>query len=310
MPNYFFDDVLRATNSHLGVNHWSPPSAKWDKLSLNFKSAPSKGLNVDYSMVKQEEWDVSKNEAKASEKNTTTIARTKDGKKYTFAMASDAFKQGVAGNLFNDGWKIDGAIALEQKPIKKEWKHKGTLSAASPVMSDKMRLWFNAEVEYNQKKETTSTAKLSVSYDQWHAGVAGQMKGDKIEKKHAQVCYNDKNAQYFARSDLAAQTAGMGCSIEHDSFTHSYEAVYDWTKDAKGIKGTPVSIIGGGDYDLSKQTGLSYNWFIGETWNYNQSVAHKMTDNWSVSANQAFDAGRLNGKQPAYDLGFSLTYKL
>lgn len=298
-------------------------------------------------MVKQEEWDESKNEAKASEKNTTTIARTKDGKKYTFAMASDAFKQGVAGNLFNDGWKIDGAIALEQKPIKKEWKHKGTLSAASPVMSDKMRLWFNvsihyksclsahvnsqhltssiylteylgnkltfylqAEVEYNQKKETTSTAKLSVSYDQWHAGVAGQMKGDKIEKKHAQVCYNDKNAQYFARSDLAAQTAGMGCSIEHDSFTHSYEAVYDWTKDAKGIKGTPVSIIGGGDYDLSKQTGLSYNWFIGETWNYSQSVAHKMTDNWSVSANQAFDAGRLNGKQPAYDLGFSLTYKL
>ena len=177
-------------------------------------------------------------------------------------------------------------------------------------MGNKLTFYLQAEVEYNQKKETTSTAKLSVSYDQWHAGVAGQMKGDKIEKKHAQVCYNDKNAQYFARSDLAAQTAGMGCSIEHDSFTHSYEAVYDWTKDAKGIKGTPVSIIGGGDYDLSKQTGLSYNWFIGETWNYNQPVAHKMTDNWSVSANQAFDAGRLNGKQPAYDLGFSLTYKL
>lgn len=121
---------------------------------------------------------------------------------------------------------------------------------------------------------------------------------------------NDKNAQYFARVDEVAKTAGAGCSIEHDSFTHSYEGVFNYGKDAKGFMGSPVSFVGGGEYDLSQSTGLGYTWTAGEHWMYNQTVSHKVDDHWKVECNQAFDAERLSTKQPAYDIGFGVSYKI
>ncbi len=94
-------------------------------------------------MSKSQEWDAEKGAHKQSEKNACAVTRVKDGKKFSFAMASDAFKQGASGNLYNDDWKVDGALALEQKPAKKEWKGKGTLAVSSPLVADKIRLWLN-----------------------------------------------------------------------------------------------------------------------------------------------------------------------
>lgn len=310
MPNFFFDDLLRTTNSHLDVNHWAPPVTKFDTLALTFKAAPTKELSVQHTMSKSQEWDAEKGAHKQSEKNACAVTRVKDGKKFSFAMASDAFKQGASGNLYNDDWKVDGALALEQKPAKKEWKGKGTLAVSSPLVADKIRLWLNAELEHNDKSQWTTVAKASVSYDQTHVGTAAELKDGKVEKHHAQVVYNDAAAQYFARADLVAKTAGTGCSIEHDKFTHSYEATFGWGQGAEGFLGSPLSFVGGGEYDLSKASSLGYTWSLGKTWAYNQTVDHKVDDHWTVSATQAFDSDRLSTKQPAYDLGFAVTYKL
>jgi hypothetical protein len=94
-------------------------------------------------MVKSEEWDKEKLASKKSEKNTTSVAHSKDGKKISFGFASDAFKQGLSGNLYNDDWKVDSTVAFEEKPAKKEWKAKNTYAVSSPVLAEKMRLWFN-----------------------------------------------------------------------------------------------------------------------------------------------------------------------
>lgn len=310
MPNFHFDDVLRTTNSHLDVNHWAPPSTKWDTLTASFKAAPAKGLSVAHTRSNSQEWDSAKSAFKLSEKNATTITKAKDGNKYSFAVASDAFKQGFSGNLMNDDWKVDGAVALEEKPAKKEWKGKATVSIVSPVLAEKMRLWVNAELEHNQASEWTTLAKCNVSYDQWHVGAAAEIKKGEVEKKHVQVAFNDKEAQYFARADLKAESAGIGCSIEHEKFTHSYEATFSWAKNASGFMGSPISVVGGGDYDLSKATSLGYTWTLGSGYAYNQSTSHKLNDNWTVAANQAFDSERLSTKQPAYDVGFGVTYTL
>jgi hypothetical protein len=106
-------------------------------------------------MSKSQEWDSAKSAFKNFEKNATTITKVKDGNKYSLAVASDAFKQGLSGNLMNDDWKVDGVIALEKKPVKKEWKGKATVSVVSPVMSDKMRLWVNVSTTYNYKPQRT-----------------------------------------------------------------------------------------------------------------------------------------------------------
>jgi len=310
MPNFYFDDLLRTTNSHLDVNHWAPPATKFDTLALTFKAAPSKDLALAHTMSKSQEWDSGKSAHKQSEKNSTTVTKTKDGKKFTFAVASDAFKQGVAGNLYKDDWKVDGALALEQKPAKKEWKGKATLAVCSPVVAEKMRLWFNAELEHNEKSQWTTTAKASVNYDQTHVGAAAQLKDGKVEKQFVQAVYNDAAAQYFARANVLEKTAGLGCSIEHEKFTHSYEGTFNWGSGAEGLMGSPISFVGGGEYDLSKASSLGYTWTLGKNWAYNQTVDHKLDEHWTVSATQAFDSERLSGKQPAYDLGFSATYKL
>lgn len=104
---------------------------------------------MSHNVQHTQEWSADKNEYKKAEKHTTAISRAADGVKYNFGFASDAFKAGVAGNLFNDGWKVDGALSGEKKDVKKEWKGKAVVSACSPVLSEKARMWANVSRRYN-----------------------------------------------------------------------------------------------------------------------------------------------------------------
>ena len=167
-----------------------------------------------------------------------------------------------------------------------------------------------AELEGKHDKTWTAILKANFNYDNWHAGMAAEIVDGKATKKHGQIVMNDKDAQYFGRVNEIEKTAGLGCSIEYAEFTHSYEGVFGWEKDFKGFMDSPVSIVGGGEYELSKATTLGYTWTAAEHISYNQSVSHKLENNWTVSVNQAYDGKRLGTKQPAYDIGFGVTYKL
>jgi len=98
-------------------------------------------------MTRKTEW---KGDAAAvSEKNSTKVAYTRDGIKFGMGFASDAFTGSVAGNLYEDGWLVNGVANCEKKPAKKEWKGKGALAVRSPIFSEKMRLWINVSERYN-----------------------------------------------------------------------------------------------------------------------------------------------------------------
>jgi len=258
--------------------------------------------------VKQTEWK--DGEEKRSEKNTTALVQTRDGVKYDFAFASDAFKLGAAGNLVKGDWTVDGAIKTECKSAQGAWKAKGLVHTQSPKWNNNMHLWLNAEMETNEKGTWTTVAKMNFAYEQWHFGLAGENKDGDMIKQYAQVVFNDKKAQYWCRLNEKATQLGGGCSIEHDNFTHSYEGTYDYGKDAEGMFGSPVSFFGGGEYDLGKHTTLGYTWGWGKYVNYNQEVSHKVDDKWHVSMEQSFDSEHIGTKRSPYDMGVGVTYKL
>lgn len=222
-------------------------------------------------------------------------------------------KMSAAGNLYNDGWKVDGKGEFEWKYTKSEWKGKGVLNTCSPVMAEKMRVWLNTELEHNQESEWKTLLKMNVSYDQYHVGVAGQNEKGEWSKQFVHLVKNDKDRQYFVRADLKDQAFGAGCSIDHESFSHSYEATAALGAEAQpGIAGTPVTVVGGGEYELSKKHNVGYTFTVGSSFQYNQTIEHKVDDKWTVAVSQAFDSECLekDRKKPAYDFGVGLTYKL
>jgi len=314
MPSFYFDDVLRTVNGHLDADLWCPPP-KWTLWEISAKCKPRSNFEISHNQKWQNEWKgIGKDEKEAkSEKMTTNFKWSNNNVKYGFGLISDAMKMSAEGNLYNNGWKVDGKGEYEWKFAKSEWKGKGVCNAVSPVMAEKMRLWANAELEHNQASEWKSLVKMNVSYDQYHVGVAAQNEQGDWSKQFVHVVKNDKDRQYFGRADLKNSTVGIGCSIDHESYSHSYEGTADLGADAKpGVAGTPVTIVGGGEYELSKKHSVNYTFTLGNTFQFNQTIEHNVDDKWTVAVNQAFDTECLekDRKKPAYDFGVGVTYKL
>jgi len=221
-------------------------------------------------------------------------------------------KASAEGNLMNKDWKVDGKVDAAWKHSKKEWSGKGTVTANSPVMMDKMRLWINSELELNESSVMRGLMKMNVSYDCYHVGVAGERKDEKWEKQYAHLVWNDKERQFWGRVNLMESNVGLGCSMERDCHSHSYEAQVDLGDSPSGVAGTPLSIVGGGEYELSKKASINYTFGIAKHFTYNQNIEHKVDDKWTVEINQSFDAECLESgrKKSAYDFGMGFTYKL
>jgi len=91
---------------------------------------------------------------------------------------------------------------------------------------------------------------------------------------------------------------------------NTWEAQIGTATGFEGIKGQPVIVRGGYDVDLNDQTSHAMYWKWGknvEIWNKNE---HKIDNNWTFGFKQRYDSSKLGGKEPSYDIGFSMTYKL
>jgi len=107
------------------------------------------------------------------------------------------------------------------------------------------------------------------------------------------------------------ENVGLGCKIEHGKFTHSYEAEVTYGKEnTSGFMNSPVSLTMGGEYDLNDKTNVDYTMRIASDISYNQNVSHELSDKCSLTITQAFDSQNIEGKEPAYKLGFGFNYKL
>jgi len=115
-----------------------------------------------------------------------------------------------------------------------------------------------------------------------------------------------KDSFYWLRSDYMGKQVRAGCDQQlKDGINHSFEAVYSWDG-AAGIMGKPFQLLGGVEYELSDKTTLS----AGGKWygNYEieSGVEHKVDNNWTVSASQAFSSA----DKTDYHFGFTASYKL
>jgi len=107
------------------------------------------------------------------------------------------------------------------------------------------------------------------------------------------------------------ETFGLGCKVDHGSFTHSYELETAFGKDNTcGVMNSPISLVMGGDYKLNDKTNVDYTMRIASDISYNQNVEHELSEKCSLTVGQSFDSANIEGKEPAYKLGFGLNYKL
>jgi hypothetical protein len=157
---------------------------------------------------------------------------------------------------------------------------------------------------------TTITPKANFSYQDMHIGFAARREGEKVTKTFAQAVYHDKENLYWGRADLLAETFSTGCMIDEKHRIHSHELVYSWVKDFKGIKGFPVELNNGGEYECNDKTNLGWTLKVGEHISYAHEVSHKVDKNWTLGMVQQFDNSRKGTKLPMYDVGFKASYKL
>jgi hypothetical protein len=88
---------------------------------------------LSHTWTKQQEWtgaDYTK-----TTKTASKIGFKHDDTKFDVAVANDKFTFKVAHPLVTDDWKVNGSVAVEAKPAKKETKVTAASSIVSPDFS-------------------------------------------------------------------------------------------------------------------------------------------------------------------------------
>ena len=124
---------------------------------------------------------------------------------------------------------------------------------------------------------------------------------------------NDKSRQYFVRGDMKNSVYGLGCSLDKDDFSHSYELEVDMDEGKEdGIQGTPAKLIAGGEYELNDKCNVGYTLVVGKHIAFNMANEHKIDDKLSMTFIQQFEGEELEKKgiKPAYNFGVEFAYKM
>ena len=150
--------------------------------------------------------------------------------------------------------------------------------------------------------------------DEFNIGVSAKSDTKAFQEIWPQLVYKPKDCKdsfYWARADLTRKLLMAGCyQVLKEGIQHSFEAIYGYGKDFKGIKGQPVGLRAGVEYELSDQTTVTAAGEMNDSYNLVQEVTHKIDNNWTVSCTQSFDASDLDGKSSPYHIGFAASYKL
>ena len=168
--------------------------------------------------------------------------------------------------------------------------------------------------EYNQKGAVTVKPNVNVEVsDEFNIGVNAKMAGSEIKEMWPQLVYkpsDNKNAFYWARLDMTRKFLRAGCDqVLKEGINHSFEVVYGWGADFKGIMDYPVALLSGYEYELSDKTSLNASAAWKGAYTIDSSIEHKVDSNWTVGATQSYDSGAATGQSP-YHIGFSASYKL
>ena len=167
--------------------------------------------------------------------------------------------------------------------------------------------------EYNQNGAITLKPKINLEVaDDFNFGLSLKTDTKALQEIMPQFVYTGQMRAFsWMRADITRKVLMFGCDQNtKDYFRHSYEAIYGWDKDFKGIKDYPLVLRSGVAYELSDDTEISHSVTIGQNFASSMEIEHKFDKNWTVGASQSFDSEGLGKPQGPYHVGFSASYKL
>jgi len=288
--------------------------------NLNFKAAPKAGVSIAHNKTTQQTWDDKVSKYEGAEKTSTKVGWKHDDVKFDIATTNDKWSLKVATPLVTDDWKVDGSVAVEEKPQK---SRKATIEAGivSPDMGGVVAaVDLSADQEWKHDKEwTVKENKASMNVGLHHAeqeaflGFSVETDGKALTGSEVMVMKKDEGNKFWAGFNNGDQYAQAGCLINNaeKKFTHAYELRYhmDDKKAPQKFFDQPMSVAGSGKYVLSDKTTMNYSAEFG-TWAHAQAkFTHKMDKNWTVAAHQSFNIADVEKKHP-YQLGFDVNYTL
>jgi len=313
MASYY--DLLRSVNERLGFNAEDPDRADDNcNWKLSFSAKPKK--HIDLTMSKQQDQKVSDDGVVSEVEKTSSKLKINHGDcTTTYSFANDKMGFDAKGKAVDDdGMKVSIGGAGEVKQAKSEWKGTASMDINAKDVGG-ANVAINASAEYNQKGAITVKPKINIEVaDEFNVGVSGKSDTKAMQEIWPQFVYKPKDCKdsfYWVRGDLTRKLLMAGCDqVLKEGIQHSFEGVYGWGKDFKGIKGQPVALRAGVEYELSDQTTVTASGNWDETYSVSQEVQHKIDNNWTVSASQSFDSSSLGGKTSPYHIGFTASYKL
>jgi len=310
-----FADLLRGVNSRIGFNADDPDRADNDvDLKLGFSAKPKAHINLD--MEKKTERAIGSDDSTSQVEKTSSKLKINHGDcTTTYTFANDKMAFDAKGKAVDDAsWRVDIGMAAEAKQAESKWKVTGNLDVKGKDLGG-AKLSMNGSAEYNEKGAIKVKPAINLEVaDEFNVGVSLQSDTKAVQEIRPQLVYKPKdckNSFYWARADLTRSWLMLGCDQKlKDTISHSFELLYGYGKDFKGLQGQPVVIRGGVNYELSDQTEVGAAASFGETYSVGMDVEHKVDKHWTVSASQSFDSERVGKPYGPYHIGFAASYKL
>eukprot|EP00354_Favella_ehrenbergii_P010587 CAMPEP_0170460906 /NCGR_PEP_ID=MMETSP0123-20130129/7047_1 /TAXON_ID=182087 /ORGANISM="Favella ehrenbergii, Strain Fehren 1" /LENGTH=238 /DNA_ID=CAMNT_0010725865 /DNA_START=40 /DNA_END=756 /DNA_ORIENTATION=+ len=235
-----FADLLRGVNSRIGFNAEDPDRSDNNvDQKLSFSAKPKKNINLD--MERKVEQTIGDDFTTGQAEKTVSKLKINHGDcttTYTFAndkMAFDAKGKAVD----DDGWRVDIGAAGEVKQADKKWKVTGSLDIKGSDLGG-AKLAINAKAEYNEKGAITVKPAVNIEVaDEINLGVSLKSDTKAVQEIWPQLVYkpkDNKDSFYWARVDMTRSWLMLGCDQKlREGISHSFEALYGYGKDFKGI---------------------------------------------------------------------------
>jgi len=107
-----------------------------------------------------------------------------------------------------------------------------------------LRFWLNFGFKWNTDQEKVLSHALNIqAKDDYHIGYDIESDLTKLTKAFGVLAFKHKEGDFFFKSECLKKHLYLGCNHGHkDCCKHSFELMYDHSKETEGIWGKPVTV--------------------------------------------------------------------
>jgi hypothetical protein len=306
-----FNDTLKAAMGRLGHTIDDPDrDADVVKQQFNFGFKPKKTCSIDV-----ERKDVVSG-ASVTEKSKIVVKLDHGDCKTDWTLANDKTAIGAMGTLVNDNdYTVKLGGTFENKAAKDEWKVVGKLEAAAADVGG-AKVSLTADIEHKNDGSNMCKPSLMINANnEFYLGAVAKFSDKSMKECWPQVYYNPADlpkSMFWLRGDTTRGHAAAGFDWQMACGAwHTWEAIYGW-RGLEGIKGQPIKVRGGCEYELSDETTISASVEVDKNYGYGAEVEHKFNKNWTGKIFNDFNSANCakDSTGSSYHIGFGMAYKL